>query len=528
MKHKVLISDKLAPEGVAILSEAEQLEVDLRPGMEPEELRGIVGGYEALIIRSGTKVTSEIVDSATSLRVVGRAGIGVDNVDVDAASKRGIVVMNTPGGNTVTTAEHTVSMLLSLARHIPQAHASLRAGEWRRSDFVGSEVCGKILGIVGIGNIGSIVADRARGLKMKVVAYDPFITEEAAVRMGIELVTLEDLYQRADFISVHTPLTDDTRGLIGTAAFAQMKKSARIVNCARGGIVDEAALLVALDDGMIAGAALDVFVDEPPDANNPLLSHPLVVVTPHLGANTGEAQLNVAVAVAEQVRDFLVTGIIRNAVNVPSVSEEEGAKLRPYSRLAEKIGCLHAQLTEGVPNEVRIEYKGDIADMDCRPVHASVLKGLLGCALDTQVNVVNAPFLAADRGIRVVELRNPQPIGFTNAIKVEFVGSDHSNIIEGAVFGEEVIRLVRFDDFHFEAVPEGIILVLHNRDVPGVVGNVGTFLAKENINIAGLELGRIGGEAVSFVHVDSALDEAQLRELRKLPDITGARMARLV
>lgn len=528
MTHKVLISDKLAPEGVAILADAAQIEVDLRPGLKPDELCGIVAGYDALIIRSGTKVTSEIVDAATSLKVVGRAGIGVDNVDVDAASKRGIVVMNTPGGNTVTTAEHTVSMLLSLARHIPQAHASLRAGEWRRGDFVGSEVCNKTLGIVGIGNIGSIVADRARGLKMKVIAYDPFITEDAAVRMGIELVSLEELYARADFISVHTPLTDDTRGLVGADAFAQMKDSARIVNCARGGIVDEAALLAALENGKIAGAALDVFVDEPPGANNPLLSHPSVIVTPHLGANTGEAQLNVAIAVAEQVRDFLVTGVIRNAVNVPSVSEEEAGKLLPYSRLGEKIGCLHAQLAERVPNEVRIEYKGDIADMDCRPVHASVLKGLLGCVMETPVNVVNAPFLAAERGIRVVELRNPQPIGFTNAIKVEFVGSDHSNVIEGAVFGADVIRLVRFDDFHFEAVPEGIILVLHNRDVPGVVGNVGTFLAKENINIAGLELGRIGGEAVSFVHVDSALNEGQLGELRKLPDITGARMARLV
>ena len=524
MAHKVLISDKLAPEGVAILEQSPEIELTQKPGIPANELLDIIGPYDALVVRSGTKVTAELIERATSLRVIGRAGIGVDNVDVDAASKRGIVVMNTPGGNNVTTAEHTISMMLALARHIPQADASLRTGEWKRNDFVGIEVAGKTLGVIGIGNIGSIVANRAIGLKMKVIAYDPFITEEAAARLGIELGSLDDLYASADFISVHTPLTPDTKGLVGDAAFAKMKKSARIINCARGGIVDEQALVRALESGRIAGAALDVFEEEPLPRDHPLLGLPQVVCTPHLGASTGEAQLNVAIAVAEQVRDFLVHGVISSAVNVPSVSSEHAGILMPYVTLGEKIGSLYAQLAGRAPSEVRIEYQGEVAEIDCRPVNASVLKGLLAKVVETPVNTVNAPLLAAERGIRLVELRNRQAEGFANSIKVQFVSGKSTSVIEGAVFGRHVTRLVRFNDFHFEVVPEGYILVLHNRDVRGVVGNVGTFLAKHGVNIAGLALGRVGGEAVSFVHVDSPLDAGQLSQLRKLPDITGADM----
>ncbi|TFH26178.1 MAG: phosphoglycerate dehydrogenase [Myxococcales bacterium] len=527
MTARVLISDKLAPEGIAILKAAPGLEIDDRAGIDAAELERIISGYDALIIRSGTKVTDRIVAAADKLRVIGRAGIGVDNVDVDAASKRGIVVMNTPGGNNVTTAEHTISMMLALARHIPQANATLRAGQWKRNDFLGTEVCGKTLGIIGIGNIGSIVADRAHGLHMKVIAYDPFITDEAARRLRIELVTLDELFALADFISVHTPLTDETRGLVGDAAFAKMKKGARIVNCARGGIVDEAALARAIESGRIAGAALDVFTEEPPAPNHPLLALSQVIATPHLGASTGEAQLNVAIAIAEQVRDFLVHGSVVSAVNLPSLSPEEADTLTPYLVLADRIGSFYAQLFARAPREVRVEYRGEVAERDCRPINAAVLKGLLENVIEGPVNSVNAPLLASERGINLVELRDSKTAGFTNSIRVEFVSRDGVDTVEGAVFGRDVVRFVRFNDFHLEAVPEGHILVLHNRDVPGVVGKVGTFLAQHQVNIAGLALGRIGGEAISFVHVDSPLDNHQLAGLRKLPDITAAQMVRL-
>jgi D-3-phosphoglycerate dehydrogenase len=524
MTKRVLISDKLAPEGIAILDAESGIEVESKPGIAPDELAEIIGGFDALVIRSGTKVTAELIASATKLQAIGRAGIGVDNVDVEAASKKGIVVINTPGGNNVTTAEHTISMMLACARHIPQADATLRAGQWRRSDFVGSEVCGKTLGIVGIGNIGSIVSDRARGLRMHVIAYDPFLTEEGAKRLGIELVALDELYERADFISVHTPLTDDTRGLISDAAFEKVKAGVRIINCARGGIVDEEALARAIDAGKVAGAAIDVFVEEPPGPDHPLIGKPQVVATPHLGASTGEAQLNVAISVAEQIRDFLLHGMITSAVNVPAVTPEQAETQSPYLRLAEKMASLHVQLRGSAPREVRIELRGEAGEADSRPITAAVLKGLLASVLEGPVNAVSAPILAKERGIKVVEMRSTEVSGFTNSIKVEFIGSSATDVIVGAVFGHDVGRLVRFNDFHFEAVPEGHILILHNRDVPGVVGNVGTYLADQNVNIAGLELGRVGGDAVSFFHVDTALKPDQMDALRELPDITAADM----
>ncbi len=527
MASKVLLSDKLAPEGIEILSSAPGLEVDSKPGLSPAELLSVVGGYQGLVIRSGTTVTAEVVAAADQLRVIGRAGIGVDNIDLDAASKRGIVVMNTPGGNNVTTAEHTISMMLSLARHIPQANASLRAGQWRRGDFLGTEVCNKTLGIVGTGNIGSIVATLAKGLQMKVIAHDPYITEKAAARLGVELVDLDQLYARADFISVHTPLTPDTRGLIGAEAFEKMRTGVRVLNCARGGIIDEQALLAALESGKVAGAAMDVFCDEPPGDGHPLVTHPHVVATPHLGASTGEAQLNVAIAVAEQVRDFLIDGTIRNALNVASVSSELAGVMGPYMDLAGKMGRLYAQYAKSLPAELTINYRGQIADADCRPVTATVLEGLLSPVMDTPVNRVNAPFLAKDRGVRVVEQRESDAKGYANSLVVTFEGSAGTTIIEGAVFGSGVIRLVRFDDFHLEAIPVGHIIVVQNHDIPGVVGRIGTFLGKERINIAGLELGRVHGDAISFVHVDTPLDEAQLGAFRKLEGITRADMVDL-
>ena len=526
---RILVSDKLDKQGLEILQAATGLEVDNKPGLPPDELKSIIGGYEGLVIRSGTKVTADLLEAAHSLRIVGRAGIGVDNVDVEAASKRGVIVANTPGGNNVTTGEHAISMMLAVARHIPQANATLRAGQWKRNDFVGVEITGKTLGVIGMGNIGSIVADRAKGLKMNVIAYDPFVNAEAAARAGIELGTLDEIYARADFITLHTPLTPETRGLIGEASIAKMKKGVRIVNCARGGIIDEKALLAALESGHVAGAALDVFAEEPPAKDDPLVAHPKVVSTPHLGAATGEAQLNVAIAVAEQIRDFFADGTIRNAVNVPSLSAEAAGLVAPFVALGEKIGSIHAQLSGCAPSEIVIEYNGEVADFDIRPVNAAVLKGLLSAVLDVPLNAVNAPFLAKERGVKIVEVKNREARSFTSSIRVTFRKGSDQRVIEGAVFGGHHARLVRFDDFYLEAAPEGNILILHNRDVPGVVGRLGTFLAEHKINIAGLTLGRMkaGGQAVSFFHVDSPLDAAQLEALRGLQDVTGAQMVRL-
>jgi D-3-phosphoglycerate dehydrogenase len=526
---RILVSDKLDKQGLEILQAAPGLEVDNNPGLPADELKKIIGRYDGLVIRSGTKVTADLLSAADNLKIVGRAGIGVDNVDVEAASKRGVIVSNTPGGNNVTTGEHAISMMLACARDIPQANATLRAGEWKRNSFIGVEITGKTLGVIGLGNIGAIVADRAKGLKMNVLGYDPFVNAEAAARLGVELVTLDEMYARADFLTIHTPLTADTRGLIGEKSIAKMKKGVRIVNCARGGIIDEAALLAALNSGHVAGAALDVFATEPPAKDDPLVMHPKVVATPHLGASTGEAQLNVAIAVAEQIRDFFADGTIRNAINVPSLSAEAAGQVAPFIVLAEKIGSLHAQLSGCAPEEITISYNGDVADLDIRPVNAAVLKGLLSSMLDVPLNAVNAPFLAKERGVKIVEVKSRSTKTYTSSIAVTFKRGGETRLIEGAVFGGRIARIVRFDDFFLEAIPEGNILILHNRDVPGVVGRLGTFLARHNVNIAGLALGRVkaGGQAVAFYHVDSPLDAAQIAELRGLQDVTAAQMVRL-
>jgi len=529
MSHKVLITDPLAPQGLDRLSACADLEADLRPGLAPEELMRQIPPYEGLIIRSGTRVTKDVLAAAANLRVVGRAGIGVDNIDVEAATKRGVVVMNTPGGNNVTTAEHALSLLLALARNIPQANASLKAGRWEREKFTGSEVCNKILGVIGLGNIGAIVAERALGLKMRVVAYDPFIAPEAAAKLRVELATLDELYARADFITVHTPLTKETRGLIGAAAFAKMKKGVRVINCARGGIVDEEALLHALDSGKVAGAALDVFVQEPPPPTHPLLQHAQVICTPHLGAATDEAQINVAIAIADQVASFLTRGVIQNAVNFPALTPKMVEILQPYLVLGEKLGSFLAQITAEAPLEVQVEYSGEIVEYDSAPATAAVLRGLLSPFLKSAVNYVNAPHLARERGIRIVESRSSRPSDFLNSVVVRVVGATSANVVGGAVFSNKAVRLVRVNDFYLEAVPEGYILVLHNRDVPGVVGAVGTLLGRRGINIAGLELGRerVGGMAISLIHVDGQVPPEILAELRTLEPIVSAQLIRL-
>ncbi|MDX2165417.1 MAG: phosphoglycerate dehydrogenase [Deltaproteobacteria bacterium] len=530
---RVLIADKLAPEGMAILrqaADAGQIQVDERVGMKPDELVKAVAEYDALAVRSASTVTAEVVAAARKLRVIGRAGIGVDNIDVEACTKRGIAVMNTPGGNNVTTAEHAISMMVSLARAIPQATASMKAGKWEKSKFTGSELSNKTLGIVGIGNIGKLVAERAQGLKMKVIAYDPFITEQKAREMGIELVTLDALLGRADFVSIHTPLLPETRNLIDAAALAKMKPTARLINCARGGIVDEMALAEALKNKKLAGAALDVFEQEPVPTDHPLLQLDNVICTPHLGAATAEAQVAVSVAIAEQLVDFLVNNVTRNAVNMPSISAEQLEVLRPYLDLGERLGSVQAQLLAEAPQELTVEYSGDVASLDVQPVTVAVLKGLLGRLLETNVvNYVNARELAKERGIKIIESKTSQPKGFTNSLTVRVRTAQKTSEVSGAVFGRDVIRLVRINGFYLEAVPEGFILMLNNRDVPGVVGAVGNLLGEAKINIAGLQLGRekVGGMALSLVHVDERIPAPVLDQLRQLPNIVSAELLEL-
>lgn len=522
MTFRILVADELSPEGIEILERAGDVEV--RTGMDEATLRDTLPGFHALVVRSATKVTAGSLEKARDLSVIGRAGIGIDNIDVAAATERGIVVMNSPDATAVTTGEHAIALMASMSRHVPAADASMKAGRWDKKVYVGSEMRRKTLGVLGLGRIGTVVADRGVGLRMNVIAHDPFVTESPLV--GVQLVTFEELLAKSDYLSIHVPRSEKTLGLIGAEAMSKMKQGARIINCARGGIVDEDALCDALESGHLAGGALDVFDSEPLPEDSRLRRTEGLVLTPHLGASTAEAQLNVAISVAEQVRDYLIRGVIGSAVNVPSLSSDEAGALDPYIQLGEKIGSLYAQLAGRAPSSVQIELHGEVAGVDGRPVSAAVLKGLLERVSEPPVNTINAPLLAAERGIQVTDLRDSKPIGFANSIRVRFQSAEGENVIDGAVFGADVIRIVRCDDFHFEVAPEGDVLVLNNNDVPGVVGNVGTFLANEKINIAGLALGRVRGTAVSFVHVDSAVTEDQLAKLRELPDITGAHMVR--
>lgn len=519
---KVLVSDKLSPAGVEILERAPGLSVDVNTGLKPEELKEIIGRYDGLVIRSATKVTGEIIEAASRLKVVGRAGIGVDNVDIPAATKRGIVVMNTPGGNTVTTAEHAISMMCALARHIPQATASMKEGRWDKKLYMGVELMNKTLGVVGLGNVGSIVADRAQGLKMNVIAYDPYLTQKAADKMGIELVSLDDLYERADFITIHVPRTEETQDMINTEAFKKMKPGVRIVNCARGGIVNEADLAEALEKGLVAGAAMDVFSSEPVEADNPLLGLDNVILTPHLGASTGEAQENVAIAVANQIADYLVNGTITNAINVPSVSGEALPKVKPYLELAEKLGSLASQLAGFGPKKIQIRYTGALRDLPLEPVTISVLKGVLDPVLgEGAVNFVNATVLAEERGIEVAEVKSSEQETYSNVIEVKLSANGQDKTVMGFIFEGREPRVIRIDGFSMEAIPEGNILILSNDDRPGVIGNLGNTLGSFGINIASMQIGRDkpGGEAVSFLQIDSDAGDDVIEALSALPHI---------
>jgi D-3-phosphoglycerate dehydrogenase len=517
---RVLVSDNLGEIGIQMFQEAEGIDVDVKTGLPPEELKGIIGDYDALVIRSATKVTEELLEAGKNLKVVGRAGIGLDNVDIPAATKRGVVVMNTPGGNVVTTAEHTISMMLSLTRNIPQGTATLKAGEWAKKKLQGREVFNKVLGVIGYGKIGSIVADRARGLKMRVVIYDPFVTPEQIEKTGFEAATLEELYKQADYITVHVPKLKNTVGLLNKEAFNQMKTGVMIVNCARGGIIDEKDLHDAITSGKVAGAALDVFETEPP-TGNPLLDLDRLICTPHLGASTLEAQTNVAVAVAEQIIDYLSTGTILNAVNAPSVTGELLEKLQPFLYLGDRIGSLQTQLNNGAVQEVHIEYKGDFHGLDMSPVTTAVLKGLLTPIVSDDVNFVNAQVLAKDRGIKVTETAQAMVEDYSNLITVKVVTADGESSVSGTNFGQNDARIVRINNFRLEMIPEGHLALIHNVDVPGSIGEIGTKLGEFSVNISRMHVGQEedGQRNIIFLQLDTPLTEEAIAELGNLKTV---------
>jgi D-3-phosphoglycerate dehydrogenase len=524
---KVLVTDSLAPQGLEILEQARGLTVEYKPGLSPGELTAAIADADALVIRSGTKVTADVIEAAKQLKVVGRAGAGVDNVDVPAATARGIAVMNTPGGNSITTAEHAIALLISLARHIPQATASMKAGKWEKKKFMGIELYNRTLGVVGLGNIGRIVASRARGLGMKVVGSDPFITAEGAAKLGVELVSFDEVVERADILTVHVPRTKETTGLLGKAAFDKAKKGVFVINAARGGIVDEDALLDALNDGRVAGAALDVLVEEPPSADHPLVAHENVICTPHLGASTEQAQVNVAVAVAEQVRDFLLSGVVNNTINMPSISKEQYDQIRPYLELGEKLGRFQGQLCPGGIEQIEIEYSGEAAEIDCAPITVAVLKGLLE-SVAAEVNMVNAPSFAQDRGIKVIESKSNRTQDFASAISTRVTGG-LDRLIVGAIFHGGQPRIVRVDDFMLEAIPQGPTILLHNHDQAGVVGTVGSVLGEGGINISRMQLALVPErqEAAMLVNIDRAPNTALMEKLRSLPHVISAQLVDL-
>ena len=516
---RVLISDKMDPKAAAIFRER-GIEVDEITGKTPDELKAIIGNYDGLAIRSSTKVTKDILAAATNLKVVGRAGIGVDNVDIPAATARGVVVMNTPFGNSITTAEHAIALMFALARQLPEADASTQAGKWEKNRFMGVEVTGKTLGLIGAGNIGSIVASRALGLKMKVVAFDPFLTPERAVDLGIEKVELDELLKRADFITLHTPLTDQTRGILSRENIAKTKCGVRIVNCARGGLIDEAALKEALDSGQVGGAALDVFETEPAK-DSPLFGTPNFISTPHLGASTSEAQVNVAIQVAEQMSDFLLLGGVTNAINMPSLSAEEAPRLKPYMALAESLGKLVGQVLGDDIKAVAIEVEGAAAQLNPKPITGAVLAGLMGTYSDT-VNMVNAPFLAKERGLDVREVRHDREGAYHTLVAVEATTSKGVRRVAGTLFGNNSPRLVELFGIEIEAELGGSMLYIVNTDTPGFIGKLGTALGEAGINIATFNLGRRAarGDAASLVAVDGQIGP---NVVQALCDLEGVR-----
>jgi D-3-phosphoglycerate dehydrogenase / 2-oxoglutarate reductase len=527
--YKVLVSDKFAEVGLEVFRANPEIELDYKPGLTPEQLAEIIGQYHGLAIRSATKVTRDLLEKAVNLKVVGRAGTGVDNVDQKAATERGVCVMNTPGGNTVTTGEQALSMMMSLARNIPQACASLKSGKWEKSKFQGTEIFGKVLGVVGFGRIGRVVAERALGLKMRVLVYDPYVSADQALKAGVDKVELDELFARSDFITVHVPKNKETENMIRAETIAKMKKGVRIINCARGGIVNEADLHDALVSGQVAGAALDVFVAEP-CTDSPLFKLDNIIVTPHLGASTTEAQENVTIAIAEQMIDYLVAGVVTNAVNVPSVSGEMLKALTPFILLGEKLGAMQAQLSREIPKEIAITFGGDLSELPNEGVGIAVLKGYYTRISDAGVNFVNARVVAERHGLNVRFVSQKHSIEYTNflTVAVTYPGGAKRSLT-GVKFADNDVRLTHYNDHTINIEPEGNMLILRNKDLPGVIGVVGTLLGEAGVNIANLRLARTKGakEAMTIVTTDQTVPEETLNRLTASDKILSAKFVQL-
>ncbi|WP_186576879.1 phosphoglycerate dehydrogenase [Aquibacillus kalidii] len=519
---KVLISDPLSEEGIQPLREASNIEVVVDTDLSPAELADKIGQFDALLVRSQTKVTREIINKATNLKIIGRAGVGVDNIDLDAATEHGIIVVNAPDGNTNSAAEHTIAMIMSLARKIPQAFYALKNQKWDRKSHVGVELKGKTLGVIGLGRIGAEVATRAKGQRMNIIAYDPFLTAEKAEKMGVDYGTVEDVVRQADFITVHTPLLKETRHLINKEAFEMMKDGVQIVNCARGGIIDEEALYEAIINKKVAGAGLDVFEEEPA-VNHKLLELPEVIATPHLGASTIEAQENVAIDVSEDVVGFLTGGLARNPVNLPSVAKDVMKRIEPYFNLSEKLGTFLTHLTKDVIEEINIVYSGELTELEVAPLTRNTIKGILKRHLGSHVNDVNASFLAEKKGIDVNEQKSKATKGFTNLLKVEVKTKAATRTIAGTLLNGLGARIVQVDNYSVDVVPEGHIVFIRHKDQPGAIGKVGSLLAENEINIATMQVGRsnVGGDAIMILTVDKLLNDNELQQLNNLDDING-------
>jgi len=528
MGIRILICDPLAKEGVELLEREKSFKVDVKTKLPPEDLKKIICQYEALVIRSQTKVTKDVIKHAKNLKVIGRAGIGLDNVDIAQASKEGIIVVNSPTGNTVSTAEHAFSLLLSMSRNIPQADASLKNKKWERKKFMGVEVYGKTLGIIGLGRIGSEVAKRALSFSMKVLAYDPFLSHEKAEALGVESVNIDKLFRVSDYLTIHTPLTADTKNLINKSTLSKMKKTVRIINCARGGIVNEKDIADAVKNGTVAGAAFDVFENEPPFESK-LMTSEKIITTPHLGASTEEAQVNVAIDIAKSLTDILLNKGIRNAVNVPSVDAEVLKSMRPYLDLAEKIGLMHGQIADGFIKSVILTYKGDITNLNLNALTLSVIKGLLSPILEEKINNVNAMVIARERGINIIERKTDEVEDFAHLIHVKVETNKSKNTIMGTLFTNSEPRIVKLNNFYVEAVPKGNMLIISNRDVPGIVGLIGTLLGKAKINIAGMTFGREkkGGKAITLLNVDCEVPGPVLQKIKKAKNIYGVKQLTL-
>lgn len=533
MAHRVLVTDKLAEEGIALLKAEPDMEVvvDTKLAKDPAALKAALAEADGIIIRSGTQLTADVLDGQTRLKAIARAGVGVDNIDVPAATRRGIVVMNTPGGNTVSTAEHTMALMLALSRNIVDASVSLKASKWERTKFTGTQLEGKTLGIIGLGRVGRAVAERARAFQMTVLGYDPFLTPEKALELGIESVSLDELWPRCDYFTLHTPLTAETRNLIGPAQIEAMKPGARIINCARGGLIDEPALAAALDAGKVAGAAVDVFEPEPPPADNPLVGHPKVVPTPHLGASTEEAQINVAVEAAQLMASYLNRGQVRFSVNMPTLDRAELLDVKLDIDLAHRLGLLHAQMVRGTLKSARLSYRGEVALKNTKLLTAAFAAGLMEAALEQQVNLVNAVALAKERGISIEEETTDEPGDFATSIQAEVTTDRKTYIAAGTLFGNQFLRLIRLGDYRLDAHIDGTMLIFTHHDLPGLIGFIGNTFGNHGVNIAQMNVGRNqdvpGGEAIGVVNLDNIPPKAALDAVEAHEHILSTSLIRL-